>query len=158
MTNTILYIVISAIIAFLMAFFQYFYIVSNRSKTNLLLAILRGFAIFTILLLIINPKIKSQQFEDLPPVLNVLFDNSSSITYAKQQDELKNLKDKINSNQEINKKFLVNYYSFSDDLYLLDSLSFDKPKTNIIKTLKSLESFNKDGISPLILITDGNQT
>ena len=158
MTYTILYIVLAAIIAFVMAFFQYFYIVSIRSKTNLLLAILRGFAIFTILILIINPKIKSQQFEDLPPVLNVLFDNSSSITYAKQQDEVRNLNDKINSNQEINKKFLVNYYSFSDDLDLLDSLSFDQPKTNIIKTLKSLESFNKEGISPLILITDGNQT
>jgi len=158
MTYIILYIVLAAIIAFVMAFFQYFYNVKQRSKDILLLAIIRGLTFFSIILLIINPKIKSQQFEEIPPVLNVLIDNSSSITYAKQQVVVQKLKENINANSEVNKKFTVNYYSFSDDLYPLDSLNFDKPKTNIIKTLKSLESFNNDGISPIILITDGNQT
>ena len=158
MTYTILYIVLAAIIAFVMAFFQYFYKVKQRSKDILLLAILRGLSFFAIILLVINPTLKSQQFEDISPVLNVLIDNSSSITYANQQEKVQKLKDEISTNTEINKKFTVNYYSFSDDLYPLDSLSFDKPRTNIIKTLKSLESFNNDGISPIILITDGNQT
>ena len=158
MTYIILYIVLAAIIAFVMAFFQYFYNVKQRSKDILLLAVIRGLTFFSIILLVINPKIKSQQFEEIPPVLNVLIDNSSSITYANQQVVVQKLKDKINTNSELNKKFTVNYYAFSDDLYPLDSLSFDKPKTNIIKTLKSVESFNNDGISPVILITDGNQT
>jgi hypothetical protein len=158
MTYTILYIVLAAVIAFMMAFFQYFYNVKHRTVDKLLLAILRGLSIFSIILLIINPSIKSQQFEDISPVLNVLIDNSSSINYADQQEEVQKLKDEISTNTEINKKFTVNYYSFSDDLNPLDSLSFDKPRTNIIKTLKSLESFNNDGISPVILITDGNQT
>ena len=158
MTYTILYIVLAAIIAFVMAFFQYFYNVKHRSKEILLLAILRGLSIFAIILLVINPTIKSQQFEDISPVLNVLIDNSSSINYANQGEEVQKLKDEISTNSDINKKFTVNYYSFSDNLHPLDSLSFDNPRTNIIKTLKSLESFNNDGISPIILISDGNQT
>ena len=158
MIYTILYIVLAAIIAFVMAFFQYFYNVKHRSKEILLLAILRGLSIFAIILLVINPTIKSQQFEDISPVLNVLIDNSSSINYANQGEEVQKLKDEISTNSDINKKFTVNYYSFSDNLHPLDSLSFDNPRTNIIKTLKSLESFNNDGISPIILISDGNQT
>ena len=158
MTYTILYIVLAAIIAFVMAFFQYFYNVKHRSKEILLLAILRGLSIFAIILLVINPTIKSQQFEDISPVLNVLIDNSSSINYANQGEEVQKLKDEISTNSDINKKFTVNYYSFSDNLHPLDSLSFDNPRTNIIKTLKSLESFNNDGVSPIILISDGNQT
>jgi len=158
MIYTILYIVLAAIIAFVMAFFQYFYNVKHRSKEILLLAILRGLSIFAIILLVINPTIKSQQFEDISPVLNVLIDNSSSINYANQGEKVQKLKDEISTNSDINKKFTVNYYSFSDNLHPLDSLSFDNPRTNIIKTLKSLESFNNDGISPIILISDGNQT
>ena len=125
-----------------MAFFQYFYKVKHRSKDILFLAILRGLSFFAIILLVINPTIKSQQFEDISPVLNVLIDNSSSINYANQGEEVQKLKDEISTNTEINKKFTVNYYSFSDDLYLLDSLSFDKPRTNIIKTLKTVIYFS----------------
>ena len=158
MTYTILYIVLVAIIAFVMAFFQYFYKPKNRNKENILLALLRGLAFFSILLLLINPKMKSKKLDNILPVLNVVLDNSASISYAKQQNAVKGLKDKINSNAQLNEKFIINYYSFSDDLYPLDSLSFDKTKTNISKTLKSLASVNNDRISPTVLISDGNQT
>ena len=158
MTYTILYIVLSAIIAFVMAFFQYFYKTISNNKTDLLLAGLRGVAIFAIILLLINPKINSIQYVEKPPVLNVLIDNSSSISFSKQQIEVKNLIDKFKQHKEINEKFTVNYYSFSDDLYPMDSLGFNKPETNIIRTLQSAESINKEGVSPIILITDGNQT
>lgn len=158
MTYTILYIVLAAIIAFVMAFFQYFYKPKNRNKEYILLALLRSLAFFSILLLLINPKMKSKKLENILPVLNVVLDNSTSISYAKQQNAVKGLKDKISSNAQLNKKFIINYYSFSDDLYPLDSLSFDKSKTNISKTLKSLASVNNDRISPTVLISDGNQT
>jgi len=158
MTYTILYIVLAAIIAFVMAFFQYFHKTIAKNKVDLLLAGLRWLSIFSILLLLINPKINSIQYVEIPPVLNVLIDNSSSISYANQQIEVKNLIDKINQHKEINDKFTLNYYSFSDDLYSMDSLGFDKPETNIIRTLQSVESINKEDVSPTILITDGNQT
>ena len=123
MTYTILYIILAAIIAFVMAFFQYFYNVKHRSKEILLLAILRGLSIFAIILLVINPTIKSQQFEDISPVLNVLIDNSSSINYANQGEEVQKLKDEISTNSDINKKFTVNYYSFSKS-YIFIIVSF----------------------------------
>jgi len=158
MTYTILYIVLAAIIAFVMAFFQYFYKTISKNKADLLLAGLRGLSIFSILLLLINPKINSIKYVEIPPVLNVLIDNSSSISFSNQQKEVENLINKLNEHTEINDKFNVNYYSFSDDLYPMDSLGFNKPKTNIIRTLQSAESINKEGVSPIILITDGNQT
>jgi len=155
---TILYIVLAIILAFSLAFFQYFYKTKHRNKRNILLAILRFLAIFALLLLLINPKIKSQQLIEILPTLNVVIDNSSSIAYTKQQNKIIELIGKLKNNAIINKKFNVNYYALTDDLYQQDSFSFDNSKTNILKALQTLTSFNKETIAPTILVTDGNQT
>jgi len=156
--TTVLYIVLAIIIAFVISFFQYFYKSTQRSKENILLAVLRFLAVFSVLLLLINPKFKSQQLIDVQPVLNVVVDNSSSIAMMNQEAIVLKLIDKLKNNAAINKKFKVNYYALGDDLYQQDSFSFDNSKTNISKSLKTLESFNKEIIAPIILITDGNQT
>ncbi|MCF6346693.1 MAG: VWA domain-containing protein [Flavobacteriaceae bacterium] len=155
---TILYIVLAVIIAFMVAFFQYFYKNKYRNAGNILLAILRFFAVFTLLLLLINPKIKSQQLIETLPTLNVVVDNSSSIAYTKQGDKITKLVEELKNNTTINKKFDVNYYVLTDDLYKQDTFSFDNSKTNILKALQTLASFNRENIAPTILITDGNQT
>ncbi len=156
--STVFYIALAIIIALMMAFFQYFYKVTQKDNKNLVLATLRFLAIFSILLLLINPKFKSQQLTDIPPILNVLVDNSLSIAYAKQEDKVVKFVDELKNNTAVNKKFNINYYAFADNLHQRDSFSFDKPETNISKTLKTLESFNKDNVAPTILVTDGNQT
>lgn len=155
---TILSIVLAVIIAFMVAFFQYFYKTKSTNTRNTLLAILRFFAVFTLLLLLINPKIKSQQLIETLPTLNVVVDNSSSIAYTKQEDKITKLVEELKNNTTINKKFDVNYYALTDDLYKQDTFSFDNSKTNILKALQTLFSFNKENIAPTILVTDGNQT
>ena len=130
----------------------------HKNTRNILLAVLRFLAVFTLLLLLINPKLKSQQLIEILPTLNVVVDNSSSITYTKQEDKVTKLVSELKSNAAINKKFNVNYYALTDDLYQQDSFSFDNSKTNILKSLQTLASFNRENIAPTILVTDGNQT
>ncbi len=155
---TVFYIALAVIIAFMVAFFQYFYKTKHRNTRNIVLAALRFLAVFTLLLLLINPKIKSQQLIEILPTLNVVVDNSSSIAYTKHDDIVIKFVNELKNNTAINKKFNVNYYALTDDLYQQDSFSFDQPKTNILKALQTLTSFNKEHIAPTILITDGNQT
>ena len=155
--TTVLYISIAAIASIAIAFFQYYY-KTSKNRRNIVLAILRFLAIFLIAFLLINPKIKTQQLEDVKPVLNVLIDNSSSIKYAKQEKKVKNSITGLKNNGNLNKKFIVNYYSFSDDLHHQDTLSFNRSETNILKTLQTLEQLTNNSIAPSILITDGNQT
>ena len=125
MTYTFLYIILAATISLGIAFIQYFYKI-KYNKQNILLATLRFLAVFTVLLLLINPKFKSQQLIDIPPILNVLVDNSSSITYAKQDQKVNKFINDLKNNTEINKKFAVNYFAFSNNLYQQDTFSFDK--------------------------------
>jgi len=158
MTYTILYIFLAAIIAFTIAFFQYYHKVRQKNSTNILLTSLRFLTVFSLLLLLINPKFASQQLTEIPPILNVIVDNSSSIAYTKQEEQVRKFVDEIKNNASINKKFTINYYALADDLYQQDTFSFDKSATNISKTLNTLASFNKDNIAPTILVTDGNQT
>ena len=155
--TTVLYIILAIIASAILTFFHYFYKTSSSAK-HLLLAMLRFLAIFLILLLLINPKIKTQQLEDIKPVLNVVVDNSSSIKYAKQEQQIKEIVNQLKETSAINKKFEVHYYAFSDNISPLDSLNFDKAETNIIKSLKTLKELTKNVVAPVILITDGNQT
>ncbi len=154
---TILYLVLAAVFAFAIAYFQYFY-KRQGTKGNNWLAILRFLGVFIILLVLINPQIKSQQLEDVKPNLNILVDNSSSISYAKQEQKVKQILQKIKQNPVLQDKFNVNYFALAGDLSQQDTFSFKQPKTDILKTLKSLQSLTKASVAPTILITDGNQT
>ena len=78
--HTILYITGSGILALLLALFQYIY----KAKHNALhwsLAGLRFISIFTLLILIINPKFENKESKIIKPILAVLVDNSQSIKY-----------------------------------------------------------------------------
>jgi len=158
MTYTILYIILAATIAFAISFLQYYYKSKQKNSTNLLLTALRFLSVFSLLLLLINPKFKSQQLIAIPPNINVIVDNSTSIAYTNQDEKVQKFIDEIKNNSSINEKFTVNYYALADDLYQQDTFSFDKSATNISKTLNTLASFNKGNVAPTILVTDGNQT
>lgn len=157
-STVILLIVVAAIIALLMAFFQYYYKSKDRSKTNILLLFLRFLSIFSLLVLIINPKIESNKIENIRPVLNVLVDNSASIAYANEQDKVSNFVTNLKENSALNQKFDINYYTFSDRLSVQDTLAFNAHKTTIITPLQELQELYKDRMAPTLLITDGNQT
>ena len=157
-TLTILFIVLAAIIAFMMVFFQYYYKENQKSKYHLLLAVLRYFSIFLLLVLFINPKTNIKRFENIKPKLNILVDNSSSIQYTGQEEQVKSLVNKFKLNNDLNERFAIDYYAFSEQITKQDSFPFNQPETNILKSLQSIATLNSENIAPVVLITDGNQT
>lgn len=157
-TATIFYLILALLVAVLLALYQYYFKSKEKSKQVLLLVVLRALAVFALLILLINPKIKTLQLSELKPVLNIVVDNSTSITYAKKEEQVKNFVETLRSDPSLNDKFKINFYKFSDQLEQLDSLTFKGSGTDILSSLKSLETVSKGEISPGIIITDGNQT
>ncbi len=156
-TETLLYIILSGIIALLLALFQYVY-KTKATKLNMLFAFLRFITYFSILLLIINPKFDKTTFYDEKPNLVVAVDNSSSIKHLKQGDKAQSFIDAIYSNKELTDKFNIDFYSFGNDISSSDSIKFDKNRTNISKVFSNLQQVYRGTVAPTLIITDGNQT
>ena len=157
-TETLLYIILAGIVALLLALFQYKYKTKGASKLNALFAFLRFLTIFSVLLLLINPKFEHVTVYTEKPNLVVAIDNSSSIEHLKQDEKVRGLVNVIKGNKELNDKFNVDLYGFGNTLNTLDSLSFNEQQTNIDKAFTELSQVYKNSVSPTILISDGNQT
>lgn len=157
-TNTILFILLSVLIAGGLSFFQYFFRAKNKSKTNLLLAFLRFFSIFGILLLLINPKITSNTFEIVKTPLPIVVDNSSSISELKANETSLEIYRKLISNKDLQEKFEIQSYQFSSEFELSDNFDFKGNQTNLDEVAKNLKSINKNAMFPTVILTDGNQT
>src|SRR5690606_25497549 len=137
---------------------MYGYKSKQTGSLRWIFGILRFITLFSILLLIINPKFKSETYTIEKPKLPVLIDNSSSIGELNQKENTSQLLQTLKENSELNDKFDVSYYSFGNDFRESDSLSFEEKNTNISKALTSANELFKIQIAPTILITDGNQT
>jgi len=157
-TENLLYIIGAAIVALLIAVFHYFYKSKNKERSTILLTFLRFLSLFSLFLLLINPKIEQKIVKTVKPNLVIAVDNSSSIKFLNQQKKVNKLITDIKNNKALNDKFTIDFFSFSDDVQLLDSLSYTTAKTNISKPFKRFNELYKNTISPIILITDGNQT
>ena len=157
-TNTILLILLSVLIAGGLSFFQYFFRAKNKSKTNLLLAFLRFFSIFGILLLLINPKITSNTFEIVKTPLPIVVDNSSSISELKANETSLEIYKKLVSNKALQEKFEIQAYQFSNEFEPSDNFNFKGNQTNLDEVAKNLKSINKNATFPTVILTDGNQT
>lgn len=157
-TNTILLILLSVLIAGGLSFFQYFFKAKNKSKTNLLLAFLRFFSIFGILLLLINPKITSNTFEIVKTPLPIVVDNSSSISELNSKETSLEIYKKLVSNKDLQEKFEIQSYQFSNEFELSDNFNFKGNQTNLDEVAKNLKSINKNATFPTVILTDGNQT
>ena len=157
-TATIFYIIIAGVLSIALAVFMYGYKSKQSGLLPWVFGILRFITLFAILLLIINPKFKSETYTIEKPKLPVLVDNSASIGELKQKENVSQLLQKLKGNSELNDKFDITYYSFGSDFRESDSLSFDEKNTNISKALASVNEIFKNQTAPTILITDGNQT
>jgi len=123
-----------------------------------LFGVLRFATLFSILLLIINPKFVSDTFNIEKPKLSVLVDNSASVRELGQVENVNSLINSLKKNQALNDKFDLSFFSFGSDFSDSDSLTFSKKNTNISKALASVDELFKNEIAPTLLITDGNQT
>jgi len=158
-SQTLIFIILAGISALLIALFQYAYKAkSNRLKP--IFTLLRFITIFSILLLIINPKFEKESFYNVKPNLVIAIDNSQSISHLNQQENVVSLVNNLSENNELEDKFNVSFYEFGNDINAtnLDSLSFSKSQTNISKAFNDLSQIYDEDISPTLLITDGNQT
>ena len=157
-TNTILLLLISLLIAGGLSYYQYFYKAKIKSKAHLILAFLRFFTVFGVLLLLINPILSRKTFEIVKTPLAIAVDNSNSIVDLKAEATSLEVYKKITSNAEIQEKFDVQSYRFDSDFQSSETFDFKGKQTNIDEVAKSVKSINKNVTFPTVLISDGNQT
>lgn len=156
--ETILYISIAGIISLATTLFMYGYKTKYKGSLKWLLGALRFLTLFSILLLLINPKFKSKTYSIEKPKLPILVDNSSSIIELQQKNNVDNLLKQLKENEALNDKFDLSFFFFGSDFSDNDSLTFSERNTNISKALASVNELFKNEIAPTLLITDGNQT
>lgn len=157
-TETFLYIVTAGIISIALAVFMYGFKAKHKSSLRWVLGGLRFLTLFMVLILLINPKIKSQTFSIEKPKLPILIDNSASIAFLNQDAFVLELLEKLKDDKALNEKFDLTFFSFGEEFKEMDSLNFKEKSTNISKALASLNELFKNGIAPTVLISDGNQT
>ena len=158
-TSTILYIALALIAALGFAFFQYLFPTKGRRPgRDYIFFTLRSLSVFLVLLLLINPKITSVDYEIDKPGLILLSDNSQSISYQGQGEELRRISESIAENEEIQKNFVVNRLNFGEVLGFNDSLNFSAGQTDIYSALSETEDVFSNKNSAVILLTDGNQS
>ncbi|WP_233131029.1 vWA domain-containing protein [Polaribacter tangerinus] len=156
--SQLLLIILALFISVVVAFFQYFYKNENKTKVYYWLFSLKFLAVFLLLILLINPKIKKTELNNRKPILNLLIDNSQSIAFFNSENKVKSFYKDILDNKELNDKFSLNTFVFDAEVSLLDSLSFNKSSTNIYKAISSVDRLSKNKIAPTVVFTDGNQT
>ena len=154
----ILSIILALLTSFVVSYFQYYFRVKNKQKITSILFVLKALSLFLILLLLINPKIERINVDNIKPVLSLLIDDSKSVAYFKEKDNVLGLLNYVNINKDLHNKFDIQKFAFSDDLQVADSLTFSKNQTNISKAIKGVNNLQNDKISPIIVISDGNQT
>lgn len=157
-TEKLLLIILAAFAALFIAVFQYIYKNKEKSQLAYWLSFFRFITIFLILLLLINPSLKKDNIETIKPNLLVAVDNSRSIKYNSQNDTVKNFVEKLKGDSELNKKFNISFFGFGTGLYPLEELNFEESQTNLSIPFQEFSKLYKTAPSPVILISDGNQT
>ena len=157
-TTTILLLLVSILIAAGLSFYQYFYKLKKKSNVTLLLAFLRFFSIFGLLLLLINPIISRKTVETVKTPLPIIIDNSASIIDLKADKSAMEVFQKLSENKQLTEKFDVQTYQFDSDFLPSDTIDFKGTQSNIDVVAKNLKNIYKNQRYPTVLISDGNQT
>ena len=157
-TTTILFLLLSVIIAAGLSFYQYLYKVKNQSKLYWFLAFLRFISLFSIFLLLINPIISRKITEIKKTPLPIVVDNSKSISELKATKEAAELYLKITENKAITEKYDVQLFSFDDEFKSLEKLDFKGNQSHIDGVANNLKQLYRSTKYPVVLFTDGNQT
>jgi hypothetical protein len=157
-TTTYLLIVLSAVVALLLAAFQYIFKSKEKGQLSYYLSFFRFLSYFFIFSLIFNPSIKKEKVDLVKPNLVIAVDNSKSIKYNLLGNKVRNLVGQIQNDPELTDKFSINAFGFGHELYALDSLNFNENDTNLAVPFKEFSAMYNSEAAPVILITDGNQT
>lgn len=157
-TETLLLIILSGIIALLVALFQYKYKPKYKGKWALLFIVLRFFSVFSILVLLINPKFKQVKVYTEKPNLVIAVDNSNSIEHLKQNENALTILKTLKQHPKLNEAFDIEVFTFDAAIKKSDTIDFKSRASNIHKALHEVSDIYKTSVAPVVLISDGNQT
>ena len=159
MPATTVFLLIGAfLLSVALAAFQYFFRAKGKRSHNIIFATLRFIALFSLLVLLINPKITSTELSLEKPNLVLAVDNSSSIAAFNAGEQVKELVENIAEDATLREKFDVRIYTFGRNINPDGELSFDEPQTNLPAVFQGLSTVFEGKTAPVILISDGNQT
>ncbi|WP_239000377.1 VWA domain-containing protein [Hyunsoonleella ulvae] len=153
-----MYIILSGIIALLVALFQYKYKSKHKGRLSLLFTFLRFLTVFTLLLLLINPKFTQVKVYLEKPNLVLAVDNSNSIAHLHQEDSALRVLELLKNNPSLNDNFKLDVFSFDETLQNSGEFNFKSEGSDIDKALRGISEVYKNEIAPVVLISDGNQT
>jgi hypothetical protein len=156
--QTVFLILLAAILAVVLVIYQYHYKTRGKGFLNITLSFLRFMALFSVFLLLINPKITKDQYSLEKTNLIILSDNSSSISQAEDAEQLRRVRDQIKNSTDIKERFNLSEFTFGTALNTSDSLSFSEKATNIGRALSSLNEIYAGSNTVILMLSDGNQT
>ncbi|MDP5102036.1 MAG: hypothetical protein NWQ09_11985 [Nonlabens sp.] len=156
---TVLWIILAAIVAALVALFQYGYIFGSTSKTKKpWFALLRFLTVFCVLVLLIGPKFNKKTYETLKPQLLLMVDDSKSLTYLNVASQQQQDVDAILNDRELTNKFDIKTFAFSEQVLPYDKATHKGLETDLGKAISEPQELYKDRNKAIIILTDGNQT
>ncbi|MGJ8684830.1 MAG: hypothetical protein ACSHWW_09405 [Nonlabens sp.] len=157
---TVLWIILAAIVAALVALFQYGYIFygHKKNKRKPWFALLRFFTVFAILILFLDLKFDKTTYQTIKPLLLLEVDNSSSIEQLEAAISLETDYNSILNHPDLVDNFEIQSFGFSNEISPLDSLNFKGSDTDIYQAIAQPQKLFKERNKAIVLLTDGNQT
>ncbi|MFD1316284.1 vWA domain-containing protein [Namhaeicola litoreus] len=153
----ILTIFLALLISSVIVYFFYWKTKKQAGSYLWLSSILRGLALFLVLLLIFDPKIEMVSESIEKSNLLVLLDQSSSIQKQNKDSIAASLKDNIQEDKDLNRKFNISFFLFAKNLALSEKDSLEVNGTNIHGAISGLNDLFANNQNAIVLITDGNQ-
>lgn len=157
-TSTLAFIILAAITALGLVLLQYYFKSKKRGKLQKVLSFFRFLALFSLFLLLINPKFVKNEYHIEKANLILLTDNSSSMATPDGMVEVAKIREEISKNTAVSEKFVLQEYNFGTALNGNDSVSFSEKSTNITKALATIQEIYGTANSAVVVLTDGNQT
>lgn len=154
----VLLIVLAAVAALILVFYQYFYKNPRKDNLKFILAAMRFLTLFCGLLLLLNPEFTNNDYYLEKTNLVLLLDDSSSMDEGASKDKLAAVVDQIRSNSQLNDRFIMHQYAFGSNLGATDSIRFDQNNTDIANALSTVDQIFLNGTNAVVLFSDGNQT
>lgn len=157
---TVLWIILSAIVAALVALFQYGYIFNTKknSKRKPWFAFLRFLTVFAILILFLDLKFDKTTYQTIKPLLLVEVDNTASIRHLNAQDQLGSDYELLLNHPDVKNNFEFQSYSLTSEFKPLDSIHHKGSDTDLYQGISQPQKLFKDRNKAIVIFTDGNQT
>lgn len=144
--------------ALALAGFQYSYKAKDNYLQNSVFTFLRFVSLFSVLLLLINPKIKKVDYYAEKARLIIAVDNSTSIDFFEKAGDVREFVNKLHNDPDLAERFDVQLFGFGEEVTKNPDLQFREKHTNISRVFKDLKNLNEASRAPTVLISDGNQT